>query len=153
QLEQILEKLDNTEVIYNSAIGKKREKRKWKKTADDLFQEAVRELLYELFHDYKQISDTEMKVQLKNKLENNKDCAEHLKGLWATFGISKIKSFNEHDTKDQMKQWKQDSRKAYKDLYNLNNLTNPNSDTFFASIIQYVFVSKDEQTHINAIWT
>ncbi|CAG8562985.1 13081_t:CDS:2, partial [Racocetra persica] len=34
---------------------------------------AVRELSYELFHDYKQISDAEMKVQLKNKLENNKD--------------------------------------------------------------------------------
>ncbi|CAG8841744.1 23720_t:CDS:1, partial [Racocetra persica] len=40
--------------------------------------EAVRELSYELFHNYKQISDTEIKVQLKNKLENNKDCAEHL---------------------------------------------------------------------------
>src|ERR1043165_5717474 len=78
----------------------------------------------------------------------------HVKeGLWATFGISKIKPFNEHDTKDQMKQWKQDSRKAYKDLYNPNDPTNPNSDTFLASIVQYVFVSEDEQTHMNAIWT
>ncbi|CAG8841228.1 9825_t:CDS:1, partial [Racocetra persica] len=45
------------------------------------------------------------------------------------------------------------SRKAYEDLYNPNNLTNPNSNTFLALIIQYIFVSKDEQTYINAIWT
>ncbi|CAG8731683.1 31039_t:CDS:2, partial [Racocetra persica] len=43
----------------------------------DSFQEAVRELSYELFHDYKQISDAEIKVQFKNKLENNKDCAKY----------------------------------------------------------------------------
>ncbi|CAG8777432.1 22512_t:CDS:2, partial [Racocetra persica] len=78
QLKNILKKLDDIGEIYNSVEIKSKEKKASKKTADYLFQEAIRQLSSELFHKYKQISDKEMKKQLKNKLKNDKDCAKQL---------------------------------------------------------------------------
>ncbi|CAG8833668.1 404_t:CDS:2, partial [Racocetra persica] len=65
-LENILKKLDDTREIYNSVEIKSKGEKASKKTADYLFH---------------QISDEEMKKQLKDKLENNKDCAEQLQYL------------------------------------------------------------------------
>ncbi|KAF0515420.1 chad domain-containing protein: PROVISIONAL [Gigaspora margarita] len=78
----------------------------------------------------------------------------HIKeGLWSTFGINRVKPFSEKDTKEQMREWKKNSKKAYKDLYNSSDLDNPNSDTFLLLIIKYVFVFNKECTQANAIWT
>ncbi|CAG8827733.1 17545_t:CDS:2, partial [Cetraspora pellucida] len=38
QLEQVLEKLNDIEGMHNPAMGKRKRRRKWKKTADNLFQ-------------------------------------------------------------------------------------------------------------------
>ncbi|CAG8596943.1 5256_t:CDS:2, partial [Racocetra persica] len=64
---------------------------KKRKAAD---QEAIRQLSSELFHEHKQISDEEVKKLLKNKLENDKDCAEQLQYLKEK-GFSFDKLWNE----------------------------------------------------------
>ncbi|KAF0458255.1 chad domain-containing protein: PROVISIONAL [Gigaspora margarita] len=74
-------------------------------------------------------------------------------GLWSTFGINRVKPFSEKNTKEQMREWKKNSKKAYKDLYNPSDPDNPNSDTFLLLIIKYVFVSDEERTQANTIWT
>jgi hypothetical protein len=52
-----------------------------------------------------------------------------------------------------MLEWKKNSKKAYDDLYNPSDPDNPNSDTFLSLIIKYVFVSDDQRTQANAVWT
>ncbi|CAG8516418.1 5024_t:CDS:2, partial [Racocetra persica] len=54
---------------------------------------------------------------------------------------------------EQMKRWKEDFKKVYKELYNPSDPNDPNSNTFLALIIKYAFISEDECTHANAIWT
>ncbi|CAG8718562.1 41614_t:CDS:2 [Gigaspora margarita] len=86
--------------------------------------------------------------QLKEMLESDEECAEQLQKL-----NDKVKPFSEKDTKKQMREWKKNSKKAYKDLYNPSDLDNPNSNIFLSLIIKYVFVSDEEYTQANAIWT
>ncbi|CAG8698321.1 2250_t:CDS:1, partial [Dentiscutata heterogama] len=74
-------------------------------------------------------------------------------GLWSTFGVNRIKPFSEKDSKAQMLEWKKNSKKAYNDLYNPCDPDDPNSETFLSLIIKYVFVSDDECTQANAVWT
>ncbi|CAG8847477.1 19967_t:CDS:2, partial [Gigaspora margarita] len=62
QLEKVFQRLNNIRETYKSV-------------------EAIRQLLSELFHEHKQISDEKIKMQLKNKLENDKDCSEQLQSL------------------------------------------------------------------------
>ena len=40
-------------------------------------------------------------------------------GLWATFGINRLKPYDENFTREQLKNWKaqENVRKAYNDLY------------------------------------
>ena len=52
-----------------------------------------------------------------------------------------------------MLEWKKNSKKAYNDLYNPCDLDDLNSETFLSLIIKYVFVSDDECTQANAVWT
>ncbi|KAF0476722.1 chad domain-containing protein: PROVISIONAL [Gigaspora margarita] len=47
-----------------------------------------------------------------------------------------LKLWGEKDTKEQMREWKKNSKKAYKDLYNPSDLDNPNFATFFSLIIK-----------------
>ncbi|CAG8479331.1 12097_t:CDS:2, partial [Racocetra persica] len=47
----------------------------------------------------------------------------------------------------------EDFKKVYEELYNLCDLNDLNSDTFLALIIKNAFISEDERTHANAIWT
>ncbi|CAG8731161.1 11238_t:CDS:2, partial [Dentiscutata heterogama] len=140
-----------------------------------------------------QISDEQIKEQLKALLENNKECLEKLQkikdkgvsfnkfwsenlysevltifaiwlkkgyyirrvkeGLWSTFGVNRIKLFSKKDSKAQMLKWKKNSKKAYSDLYNPCDPDNLNSKTFLSLIIKYVFVSNDERTQANVVWT
>ncbi|CAG8764262.1 20131_t:CDS:2, partial [Racocetra persica] len=81
QLENILKKLDDAREIYNSVEVKSKEKKVSKKIADYLVQKAIRQLSSELFYEYKQISNKEVKKQLKDKLKNDKDCAKQLQYL------------------------------------------------------------------------
>ncbi|RGB21664.1 hypothetical protein C1646_777567 [Rhizophagus diaphanus] len=77
----------------------------------------------------------------------------HVKdSLWSTFGISRLKPFDESFTRDQMRDWKNDNnvKKAYEDLYSANN---PESETYISLIIKNVFISEKEHTQKNAIWT
>ena len=41
-------------------------------------------------------------------------------GLWGTFGINKVKPFTKHDTKEQMKMWKENIRQFEKCLKSIN---------------------------------
>ncbi|CAG8821273.1 24083_t:CDS:2, partial [Gigaspora margarita] len=94
--------------------------------------------------------------QLKEILESDEECAEQLQKLndksvpFNTFWNDKLYSEN---TKEQIREWKKNSKKAYKDLYNPSDPDNPNFDTFLSLIIKYVFVSDAERTQANAIWT
>ncbi|CAG8621245.1 9732_t:CDS:2, partial [Dentiscutata heterogama] len=77
---------------------------------------AAQKLASDLFYNYKQISDKQIKKQLKTLLENDKECSEKLQKL-----KDKEVSFN--------KFW---SKKLY---------------------FEYIFVSNDEHTQANAVWT
>ena len=74
-------------------------------------------------------------------------------GLWSTFGVNQIKLFSEKDSKAQMLEWKKNSKKVYNDLYNPCDPDDLNSEIFLSLIIKYVFVSDDERTQANAVWT
>ncbi|CAG8816880.1 28626_t:CDS:2, partial [Racocetra persica] len=118
--------------------------------------EAIRQLSSELFHEHKQISNKEVKKQLKDKLENNKDCDKQLQYLKEKrFLFNKLwnEKFYSDISIEQMKKWKEDSTKVYEELYNPSDPNDPNSDTFLALIIKYAFISEDERIYANAIWT
>ncbi|CAG8553139.1 13116_t:CDS:2, partial [Racocetra persica] len=141
--------LDNAEEIYNSVEIKSKGKKALKKTADYLFQKAIKQLSSELFYEHKQISDEEVKKQLKDKLKNDKDCAEQLQYLKEKrFLFDKL--WNKKFYSDVSIE---DSKKVYEELYNPSDPNNPNSDTFLALIIKYAFISEDEHTYANTIWT
>ena len=75
--------------------------------------------------------------------------------LWGTFGINRIKPFDDNYTKQQMKDWKQQQnvKKVQEELYNPSDPDDPNSDTFLMLIIKSVFVAEEECTYINTVWT
>ena len=54
-----------------------------------------------------------------------------------------------------MKNWKISSnvKKVHEDLYTSVNSEEECSETYLSSIVKKVFVSKDEQTRKNAVWT
>lgn len=76
-------------------------------------------------------------------------------GLWATFGINRLKPYDENFTREQLKNWKvqENVRKAYNDLYTPIDPNDSNSEMFISMIIKNVFVSTEEQTDKNAVWT
>ncbi|CAG8803791.1 552_t:CDS:2, partial [Racocetra persica] len=154
QLKNILKKLNNAGEIYNSVEIKSKGKKK-----------AIRQLLSELFHEHKQISDEKIKKQLKDKLKNDKDCAEQLQylkekkfsfdKLWNENFYSDILSANHVKKGYYVRQIKEglweDSKKVYEELYNPSDPNNPNSDTFLALIIKYAFISEDELGSLDSI--
>jgi hypothetical protein len=75
--------------------------------------------------------------------------------LWATFGINRLKPYDDNYTRDQMKNWKmqENVKRAYDDLYSAVDPDDANSDIYISLIIKNVFVSNEEQTDKNAIWT
>jgi len=75
--------------------------------------------------------------------------------LWATFGINRLKPYDDNYTRDQMKNWKmqENVKRAYDDLYSAVDPDDANSDFYISLIIKNVFVSNEEQTDKNAIWT
>ena len=52
--------------------------------------------------------------------------------LWSTFGISRIRPFEDNFTKEQMKEWKRSEnvKKVHKDLYSLVNPQDSHSETY-----------------------
>lgn len=75
-------------------------------------------------------------------------------GLWSTFGINRIKPFEDNYTKQQMRDWKNSStvKKVHDDLYMPSDPDDQSSDTYITLIIKYVFTSEKERTNINAVW-
>jgi hypothetical protein len=76
-----------------------------------------------------------------------KDC------LWCTFGINRIRPFEDNYSKEQMRAWKQQEnvKKVHEDLYSPSNPDDPSSDMYVAVIIKSVFTEK-EQMQENVIW-
>ncbi|RGB37588.1 hypothetical protein C1646_756656 [Rhizophagus diaphanus] len=107
------------------------------KKDNDFYQEVIRKLAYEIFHEHKQVTDEQMKIRIKEKLDADEQCISILQksevkgltfdklwdkkiktaisyyvrrvksGLWSTFSINQIKPFRNNFTKHQMKEWKQ----------------------------------------------
>jgi hypothetical protein len=75
--------------------------------------------------------------------------------LWSTFGISRLKPYDDNYSREQMRNWKmqENVKKAYDDLYSAIEPDNPESEICITLIIKSVFVSDEEQTDKNAIWT
>lgn len=74
--------------------------------------------------------------------------------LWSTFGINRLKPFEDNWSKLKMKEWKQSktTRRAHHDLYSRSDPEDDNSDTYITLIIKSVFTDK-EHTDANATWT
>jgi len=74
--------------------------------------------------------------------------------LWSTFGINRIKPYDDSYTKEQIKAWKQQTsvKQVHDDLYNQSDPNDPDSDTYLTLIIKSAFAVK-ERTNENAIWT
>ncbi|CAG8823412.1 22290_t:CDS:2, partial [Racocetra persica] len=101
----------------------------------------TKKLAHDLFHNHRQASDEEIKEQLKEILENNDEYKENLQKL-----NEKDVSFNKFWSNKLYSE-------AYNDLYNSCDPDDPNSDIFLSLIIKYIFVSNEERTQANAIWT
>ncbi|CAG8790895.1 33470_t:CDS:2, partial [Gigaspora margarita] len=111
QLGKVLKKFKIIDKFNNIKKGKG--KKPSKNLADICFQNAARKLAHELFYSHVQISNEQIKEQLEKMLKSDKECAEQLQKL-----NDKVKPFSEKDTKEQIREWKKNSKKAYKDLYN-----------------------------------
>ena len=59
-------------------------------------------------------------------------------GLWATFGINRLKPYDKNFTREQLKNWKaqKNVRKAYNDLYTPIDPNDSNSEMFISMIIK-----------------
>lgn len=75
-------------------------------------------------------------------------------GLWATFGINRIKPFKDNYTTQQIKEWKQskNAQSVYNDLYISSNPEDDEADTYLTLIIKYVFTAEKERTSSNGLW-
>ncbi|CAG8460086.1 13022_t:CDS:2, partial [Cetraspora pellucida] len=128
QLGEVLKKFK----IIGNDVKKDKRKKPSKNSVDICFQ---------LFHSHIQISDERMKKQLKKMLENDEEYAEQLQKLnnkeelWSIFGINRVKLFSKKYTKEQIREWKKNSKQVYKDLYNPSDLDNSNSNIFLSLII------------------
>ena len=71
--------------------------------------------------------------------------------MWATFGLQKIKPFDENYTREQMKNWKASNSKVHEDLYATAD-SSDSDETYLSLIVKKVFVSDEEQTKKNAKW-
>jgi hypothetical protein len=72
------------------------------------------------------------------------------------FGINRIKPFDENFTREQMKSWKTSSnaKKVHEDLYtSVNSNDEHDSENYLSLIFKHAFISKEEQTRKNAVWT
>ena len=74
--------------------------------------------------------------------------------MWSTFGINRIRPYEDNYSKQQMREWKSslNVRKVHEELYTLIDPKDPGSDTYAATIIKSVFPSENERTNANAIW-
>ncbi|RIA81303.1 hypothetical protein C1645_837221 [Glomus cerebriforme] len=75
--------------------------------------------------------------------------------LWSTFGINRLKPFEDTWNKLKMKEWKQSktTRQAHHDLYSQSDPEDDNSNTYITLIIKSVFTAGKEHTDANAMWT
>ncbi|CAG8749296.1 23604_t:CDS:2 [Dentiscutata erythropus] len=82
KISEILTKLEKPDVVFSSVeIEKSKVKKSYKKMNDEFYQDAIKRLLYELFHEHKQINENELKSRLKTKLEDDDFCNKQLQKL------------------------------------------------------------------------
>ncbi|CAG8725487.1 2551_t:CDS:2, partial [Funneliformis caledonium] len=132
--------------------GKGKGKNKGRKS-EEFYQDVIKKLAHELFHEHQQVNDIQMKMHLKDKLENNEDSAEQLQML--RYRDISIKPYGNGFSKEQMRIWKgsESIRKVHENLYMPSNPDDLSSNTYITLIIKSIFTSEKERTQKNAIWT
>ncbi|CAG8765673.1 17190_t:CDS:2, partial [Funneliformis caledonium] len=82
QIVKIISRLENLDTLTEVEVkdGKGKRKNKGRKS-EEFYQDAIKKLAYELFHEHQQVNDIQMKMRLKDKLENNEDSAKQLQML------------------------------------------------------------------------
>ncbi|CAG8639380.1 10066_t:CDS:2 [Funneliformis mosseae] len=105
-----------------------------KRYGNEFYQDIIKNLAYELFHEHKTIPEDQIKERLKEKLNADEYCASILQ--------------------KSEERWKQNAniRKVYKELYDRSDLDDDESDTYVSLIIKSVFTNGKERTTSNAIW-
>ncbi|EXX74843.1 uncharacterized protein OCT59_005057 [Rhizophagus irregularis] len=134
------------------------------KKDSDFYQDVVRKLAYEIFHEHKQVTEEQMKTRIKEKLDADEQCVSILqksevKGLtfdklWdkkiktALLGAIRSKrGYYVRRVKNGL--W---SIFVYEDLYKSSDAENEDADTYLTLIIKSVFTSEKERTASNGVW-
>ncbi|CAI2187798.1 13126_t:CDS:2 [Funneliformis geosporum] len=93
---------------------------------------------------------------IKKKLDNHDKELElltHNNAETGSFGINQLQPFKEKWRKDEIKNWKNNSkiRIAYNELYNHIDSQDQESDTYIAKFIKKMF-ARNDRTELNALW-
>ncbi|CAG8460257.1 3937_t:CDS:2, partial [Funneliformis caledonium] len=103
----------------------------------EFYQDAVKKLAHELFHEHKQVGEQQMKDRIKEKLDADELCVSMLQK-------SEEKGYYVRRVKDSL--W------STFDLYKSSNPEDKKADTYIALIIKSVFTAKKKRTASNSIW-